>query len=146
MNSINSPYTSFNKQLKTFCRELERSFPDLWYVKALTAGYKFLKTMNKKLPHKYFHEMFYIQHGAAAKCRDDSTIFSDSYQPPILYANIINNLKTTWLSLDKATKDTIFDHLIVLISLNEKCIEYRETKKMPPIESLADDNVGGEDE
>lgn len=125
----NSPYTSLNKQIKTFCRECERSFPDVWCFKAMTAGYKFLKTMNKKLPQKYFHDMFYVPHGEAIKRRDDSTIFSESYQPPILYASIINTLKSTWQGLDNQTKDTIFDHVHVLMSLNEKCVEYSEAKK-----------------
>ena len=140
-----SPYNIFNKQLKTFFRECDRTFPDLMCFKFIIGGYKFLKSMNKKLPQKYFQELFIIPHAEAVSRRSDETIFSDSYVPPVLYASVINTLKATWQTLDEATKNTIYDHLGVLITLNEKCIEYRRAKKMPPIECCADDAIENDD-
>lgn len=121
MLMMSSPYTNFNASLKAFLRELDRTFPNNMTFKALIAGYKILKTMGKKLPQQYFYDLFCKQHSDCIRRRDDSSIFDPSYTPPLLYAGIINDLKNTWVSLDPVTKNTIWDHIIVLIALNDVC-------------------------
>lgn len=131
-----NPYKIFNHKLKVFFRELDKTFNDMWFTKAMLATYKITKTMSKKLPHKFFHEWYYIKYYSYVLKRDDTIFFSDTFVPPRMYASIAQALKDTWVHLDDANKNIIWDHLLVLCILNEKCVEYRAAKKQPPIDTL----------
>lgn len=130
-----SPYSEFNKHVKEFLRELEKSF-DIWCFSFMIAGYKMLKSVHKSLPHKYFQEYVYIPHASSIRNHCDKSMLE--YQPPILYANLVQALQEVWKQQTQETKDTIWAHLDVLIVLNERCIEYRRNKNMPPIETVED--------
>jgi hypothetical protein len=132
---MSNPYKDLNKHIKDFFRELDKTY-DVWCFKMMLAGYKILKTMKKSLPHKYFQEYVYIPHAEGIKKRDDAYMLS--YEPPKLYASLVKTLREMWIQQDQATKNTIWDHLNVLLVLNEKCIEYRKQKHLPPIETLED--------
>lgn len=136
---MSSPYKAFNTQLKEFIRELDRIYENESCFKFIIAGYKVLKTMKKSLPHKYFQEMVNIPHGEYLRNKDDSSVFSETYVPPPLYANIVNRLRDLWKTMDPGTKETVWNYIHVLLALNDKCIEYRKIKNMPPIETLDDD-------
>lgn len=138
-NAMNSPYKEFNAHVKEFVRELDRTF-DVWCFKFMMAGYKMLKSMHKSLPHKYFQEFVYLPHGKGIKQCDETSFFDPAYQPPPLYNNMVESLKGIWKGLDDQTKQTIWKHLNVLCILNERCIEYRKSKNMPPIETVDDAN------
>jgi hypothetical protein len=94
----------------------------------MLAGYKVLKTVNKTLPHKYFHEHLNEPHGHCLRNRDDSSLFDDCYVPPMLFSNVINSLKMIWKSTNTETKDTIWLHIQVLMQLNDCCLEYKKNK------------------
>ena len=118
------PYVRFNKHLKTFFRECDNTFPDLVCFKVMMAIYKILKSMSKALPQKFFQELFVLHHGDGFKQRKDDSVFDPKYTAPPLYASMIETMKARWIALDKYTKDTIYDHLIVLMALSDRCIEH----------------------
>lgn len=138
---MSAPYKEFNKYAKDFLRELDRVYVNEWCFKFMLQCYKLIKSMKKSLPHKYFQQMVNIPHGPHLRNRDDSSIFDEAYKPPALYANLVQRLKELWRNLDETTKATIWNHLHVLLVLNDKCIEYRTSKNMPPIETLDDSSV-----
>lgn len=136
-----SPYKAFNHQLKTFFRECDKTFPELVCFKIMLGAYKLLKSMNKKLPQKYWQNLVMLKHGDSIRSRSDASFFDPNFAPPAIYSSMVDSMKNTWILLDAQTKNTIFDHMQVLVAINDKCIEYRISKNKPPIETLEDDAI-----
>ena len=130
-------YKDFNNGIKLFLKELIRNFPHVGALSAFLTAFKLLKLINKKLPHKWFQDLVNIPYGSYIAVKDDSFFTSPDFKTYPLYQHFIPLLRETWCGCDVANKDAIWSHLQFVITLNQKIINYRVAKKLPPIENLS---------
>lgn len=112
-------YKVFNHALKHFMRELMKLFPNMIELKLMFTLYKFMKTVNRKSPQQYFHELVDVHSNELLSKNFDyfmSKEFDDAQVTKILTA-----LKKEFVLLDDHNKDVIWQHVVTLYYLSIKC-------------------------
>jgi hypothetical protein len=115
-------YKEFNHCLKTFMRELMSGFPDVRELKIMFGLYKVMKTMSKKMPQRYFHQLIAEKHSSDIINKNYSYFLSDEFDDKDV-SYILKPIKNSFAELDNHNKDIIWKHMIVLLSYNKRCIE-----------------------
>ena len=136
-----NPYKALNKAIKIFFKDLTDAFPTTIGVTLMSGAFTVLKKMNKKLPHKYFQQLINIPHRESIKAHDDSFFLTGSFEVPKFLASQVDNLRNIWRNLDNDTKKIIWDHLDVMMALNDRVVEYRQSKNKPSIVQMNDDDI-----
>lgn len=136
-----NPYKALNKAIKSFFTDLTDAFPTLLGVTLMSGSFTVLKKLNKKLPHKYFQELINIPYRNNIKTRDDTFFVNGTPDVPKFLTSQIDSLRNTWMKLDNENKKIIWDHLEVMVALNDKVIEYRQSKNKPSIVQMNDDDI-----
>lgn len=117
---ITCPYTKFNKYFKTFVRELGKTYPDVSEYKWMLAGYKVLKTINKKFPYKLWSDCITEDIVAAIFRKDDSYFFRPDFHIKG-YDNVTQMMKREWPRVDAHSRDMIWQHMMCLVALAQHC-------------------------
>lgn len=119
---MENPYVEFNLHLKHLIRCLKTSYPEIKELYIMYGLYKIMKTVNKKMPQKYFHKLVADKYSNDIINKNFDIFMSDEFDDPdVTYILIPLKLKFNLLSNDE--KNIIWEHLIVLLSLNKRCIE-----------------------
>ena len=115
----------FNKALKCMLRDLIDAYPEYSEFNIGLMMYKIVKTINKKLPSRFFKQIFVEKHRDNISNRDDSffnlEIFQNSDLPlnVKLLVNKLNGLYDIWKLMDDNNKRIVWDHLNVLLQLSD---------------------------
>jgi hypothetical protein len=125
MDDLNSknPYKNFNKATKMFIKDLMRSYPTIPEFKMILAGYKMIKSINKKLVHQMFVTTVepYTEN---IKKRDDS-FFTAEFKLPedysIVYKAMLPVFVNLWQVCDEVNREAVWTHLEYLLKKSEKC-------------------------
>ena len=112
-------YKEFNTALKFFIRECTRIYPHISELKLLMPLYKVMKTMNKKLPMKYYKELM-DPHTKNLLNKDLEFFLNYNYEDPTVI-RIVNALKAELHRTSEENKDMIWRHLIVLYKYTRQC-------------------------
>jgi hypothetical protein len=119
-----SPYKQFNKAFKEMLKDLKRTFPNMNEMKLVYAGYKVVKSLDKKMVNELWREMFETPYRDYIKRHDDSFFTSPDYKLPEglspMYAAVIPTIIETWKHLDDPNKAAIWAHIDVLMTLSER--------------------------
>jgi hypothetical protein len=117
----------FNRSLKFFLRSFTDHFPEVKEFKLLMPTYKMLKTVNKKRPYRLFYKMI-------ENCQDAILAKDEDYFrthaiecPESVLENIAKAVADRWMSMDRETKEVIWQHLAVLV-LNARECKAKDTK------------------
>lgn len=121
-------YKNFNKSLKFFMRELMSLYPNMGELKLLFSFYKVMKTVSKKSPQKYFHEVIYPHHAKLLNKNIEFLMNEDLFEDPSI-KKMVMPLKEEYLRMTQQNKDMIYNHIIVLYKLSLIC----EQKLMTPV-------------
>lgn len=119
-------YKDFNKNAKMFIRELMKVYKDNTVLKLLHAAYKVMKTFNRKLPQRYFHEYVMAPYGKYIYARDDSFIYAPDFQSDAI-PGIDKFVQLEWPRLDDINKKKIWEYLQVLAVMNKRCLDYQQS-------------------
>jgi hypothetical protein len=114
------PYKAFNQALKMFIRSLIQAYPDFSEFKLFHTAYKMIKTVSKKQPCKIFTRM---TEGCQEKilAKDEPYFFATTLDvPDSMLSRVYVNSGQKWREFDQETKDAIWAHLTVLVSLARK--------------------------
>lgn len=112
-------YKDFNSSLKFFMRELIKLFPNMIELKLMLGLYKMMKSVNKKAPQQYFHELV-DAHSKELLSKDFAYFLSKDFDDPTV-TKILVPMKQEFIVLDDANKDMIWKHMIVLYHKSMKC-------------------------
>lgn len=114
-------YVAFNKAFKNFIRCSIDAFPDMKELRIVLITYKMLKTISTKQPCKLFSTM-------TAACQDAIFMKDEKYFmqngvrcPEATLNSLSPAIQHKWMSLDDDNKETIWQHLQVLVALSKKC-------------------------
>ncbi len=100
-------------------RELMKLFPDIMELKLMFGLYKMMKTVNKKGPQKYFHELV-DSHASELLAKNIDYFLSKEFDDATV-TKILTPLKSEFFKLDEENKDTIWKHIIYLYQLSMIC-------------------------
>ena len=122
---LSCPYKTFNKAFKGLLKDLKRTFPTMAELKIMYAGYKLLKSLNKKMVVNVWRDVIEDLYGDKVKLHDDTFFVDPAFRPSEvlspMYAAIVPNLVETWKHLDNENKQAIWLHVDVLLALSQKC-------------------------
>lgn len=134
-------YKKFNKSVKEFLKELMKGFPAIKELKFVYAGYKLVKSFGKKLVQRYWDEAVGTPYGVHIREKSDAFFMDPNFALPKgyqFYSNYIPVFQSLWSSLDENNKNAIWNHLQVILYLNQECKLYRQNKVKDA--SLEDDD------
>jgi hypothetical protein len=114
---------AFNKALKGMIKDLIGTYPDCSQFKVCLVIYKMVKTINKKLPGKYYKSLFVDNYRQHILARDDSFLSLDILTNSDLPLNIkilvkqLDGVYDIWRNMDDANRAAVWDHLNLLVQL-----------------------------
>lgn len=117
---------SFVKQLLTFSKELEASYPD---VKELHKGVELIdncRKINPRLIHELFYKYIYIPFYKDIKNKEIQSIqtkISSDRSIHSAFPLFIELFTTHWNTMSDNNKEVIWKYLFILCSLSEKIEE-----------------------
>jgi hypothetical protein len=123
----NVVYKDFNKYLKTFLQELVTNFPHIEHFKILNASYVVTKKLNKKWPHRLFQTNIASLYQQQILDKNEPYFMSDYFTSPFWPA-LVDTVKAMWIVLDGTNKDAIWNHLHLVIALNNRILAYKASK------------------
>lgn len=115
-------FKEFNKALKLFMRELIKVYPDISELKLMFSIYKMMKTINKKSPQRYFHEL--IAPHSDDLLKKDMVFFLSKEFDDAISSKIISRLKSEYYMMNEENKDMVWKHIVVLYHLSVKCTKF----------------------
>lgn len=132
MNNVvsltNQVYKDFNRSLKAFLCELTEGLPHVGLLKFMNTSFYVLKKMNKRFPQRIF-DKYLGSYEKKLLDRDESFFSSPDFSIPY-WDGYIQQIQDVWKTLDAENKKAVWDHIVVVIALNRKCIEYRKSKRV----------------
>ena len=145
MTTLKELYKEFNKNAKLFIRDLVKVYPEQRFLKLIHTAYKLCKTLNRKLPQRYFNK--YV--GAYTNyvfTKDDAfltsgDVFSEFISVYKSFTGIDTFIKQEWPKLSDHNKEMVWKYLQVLCILNNKCLSDLIIEDEPDPESDDDDSV-----
>ena len=115
-------YKEFNHALKTLLRELIAAYPMVKELKPMLLLYKVMKTVNRKMPQKYFHQLIAEHHYNNIISKNYDFFISDDFNDKEV-SYIMSPLKNIFKTLTEDERTIIWEHMILLLSCNNKCIK-----------------------
>lgn len=120
MSSNLEDYIRFNKSLKEFIRALAETYPKVIEYKLLLLSYKTVKTVSKKKPCSIFISLTEnCQEAILAKNED--YFHNNPVECPEILRGAIAAIKEGWKMMTEENKDSIWQHMQVLVLLSRKC-------------------------
>ena len=119
-------YKEFNKNTKLFIRDLVKVYPEQRFLKLIHAAYKLCKTLNRKLPQKYFNK-YVGPYSSFVFAKDDAflgsgNIFSEFIKVNKSFVGLDAFIKQEWPLLSDHNKEMVWRYIQVLCVLNNKCL------------------------
>lgn len=114
------PYKNFNKATKTFMKELISTYPDMTELKTLLVFFKMLKSVSKKSPQKLFVQLLSDHYDDLLAKRWDYFLSDQFTYEPV--KDVLERLKVVFRAMDDANRDIIWQHMVVLIGLSNRCV------------------------
>jgi hypothetical protein len=116
----------FNQKLEDFVADLNQGFPHVQDFKLLKNALRMSLLVNKNLAQQLFQEYVAQPYEAFILAKDEHFFLTESYQHVIqketaVDMDIVKKLKLIWRTLDDASKNALWQHLHVLILLNNRC-------------------------
>ena len=127
MASIKELHKEFNKNTKMFIRDLVKVYPEQRFLKLIHTAYKLCKTLNRKLPQKYFN-IYVGQYSNYVFSKDDKflgsgEIFTEFISVNKSFAGIDTFIIQEWPKLSDHNKEMVWKYLQVLCILNKKYLD-----------------------
>jgi hypothetical protein len=115
-------FDAFNKECKRVMREFRELLPGMGRALAVVMlVLKVSKRVNRRLPHRYFVEVIHAPFGARVTARDERFFLSDAFQVRN-YESVVADIKSQWLLLDAAGRETVWRRVSDLLALSERCM------------------------
>ena len=121
----------FNHALKEFLNDIIIAFPDATELKAIKLVYKIFKEINRNYPQKQFNQLIVVPYEQALKNRDEDYIMADVKKSldettgTDMVTSILKKAQMSilerWKQLSADQKSTLWDHMDVLVRLNNVC-------------------------
>jgi hypothetical protein len=125
---MSDAYKDFNHVLKTFIRDLQSSYPDIKELSLMMGLYKIMKTMNRKMPQKYYHKLVAEKYSDYIIKKNFDFFLSDEFDDKEI-SYILKPLKNKFINLPINEQEMIWKHSVVLLSFSNKCrdnnLDYR---------------------
>jgi hypothetical protein len=118
-------YETFNNKMGEFLKDLITVFPDDKDLKLFKNSFNLLKINSTEKPCRLYYSV--IQEYKQNIFNKDESFFLDKDYSDIIKDDVdINNsliqkLKENWLYLDKDQKNIVWNYLILLCKLSDKC-------------------------
>jgi hypothetical protein len=110
-------FKAFNHAIKTFLRELMTRFPDIPELKLTFAGYKVLKTVNKKSPCTVFMRLITEEGVPFVLKKDDSYFMRPNLDIDPCLRGIAIAATREWSKLEPVSKEAIWQHMSLMCLL-----------------------------
>jgi hypothetical protein len=121
----------FNTALKDLINDFLAVYPDDSGLKLMKIVYKMLKKVNKRLPQRNFHLYFASRYESLIAARNDTKIVELlqidmlEYLENDVISNMIKqiheNLFNKWKCMSDEQRNTIWNHIDVLMRINKIC-------------------------
>lgn len=109
------PFKDFNTTVKHVLRMLRGRMPAMeQQFTFMLAGYKMMKTINKRWPQRYYHEAIHVPYGARVAARDEAFFVAPGSFRVEGYDELVGDLLGAWRALGAGDKDVVWEALEVL--------------------------------
>jgi NurA-like 5'-3' nuclease len=119
----------FNQKAEEFCKDLVLTFPEVNEFKQLKSGMLLMKNLDEKKPREVFSTFMTQQFRESIMGRHDSFFMNEAHEHIVQidgldnsqWENVINLLRSLWVTLSDDNKDVIWKYFQVLIAVSDKC-------------------------
>lgn len=112
------PLNLFNSKLKEFIQDLIGIFPDDAEFKAcLTAA----KIASPSFTQKMFNKYLTPTYKDRIINRDQAFFLDETFDSTVADVGFVSKLKKTWIHLSDENKEFVWQYMILLVLLNDKC-------------------------
>lgn len=121
----------FNTAVKDLINDFITVYPDDNGLKAMRVVYKMLKKVNRKLPQESFHQYIVTKYEPYIEQRNDQYVIkclkidleenTSSDVITNMMRQIQDNIFTKWDLMSPEQKETIWQHMDVLLKINRVC-------------------------
>lgn len=126
MSSKDLYYNLFNEKAQEFLKEITTNFPEIKQFQVFKTSFTLMKSFDIKKPQEIFHSYVYEEYKDFI-IRKDERFFLEANvnitSKRIEYwQEFIQNIRDLWKDLNLEDKNVIWQYFIILVKLNEKCI------------------------
>ena len=113
----------FNRKFNDFLTDLETTFPSdprISKIKDLRQMFRMMVTLAPAQMQRYFDQYVAVPYEDEIKTRDERFFMSHDFGNSV-EMSLLSDLKDMWANMTDANKKAVWDHLVLLLKLNEFC-------------------------
>lgn len=121
-NSKKTVYDAFNKETKRLLKDMREVFPEQSkHFNMLLVVLKVTKHMGRKMPHRFFDELFHQPFAAHLRKNDEAFFLSPAFVVPS-YEAFIHELQHKWTTTERTHKDRVWARVHELLDASDACL------------------------